>query len=414
MRARRGTLASLPVMAGVAAASALAGPVVDAVRGIRRSMAADGPLGVRPLAYDSPQFRDGLFHNRLPSSVITGGARRSMAVEFALKGNRGRPSAPVPVVTPELPAVAADLAATWLGHATVLIEINGHWVLADPVWSERVSPAAALGPRRSHPVPLAIADLPDLSAVLISHDHYDHLDTATIDTLVGTQAMPFLVPLGIGAHLRAWGVPDERIVELDWDQSHVIARRGRPDLTVSCTEARHFSGRGFVQNTTLWSSWSLVAGAGRTRRAVFFGGDTGYTPAFADIGRRHGPFDLTVLPIGAYDERWSDIHMNPAEAVRAHQDLRGDILLPDHWATFDLAFHTWVAPIEWVVAEAAEHDVRLAVPRPGERISADGPLPNEPWWSAASRGSGSSTHPRPHRSPRRDPRRTAATSRTGR
>jgi len=365
--------------------TALVRPVTGAAKDVRRSMAANDPFDERPLAYDSPQFHDGAFHNRLPSNLLDSGNRGSMALEFARKGNSGRPSAPVPLVTPELPEQAADVAATWLGHATVLIELKGHWVLVDPVWSERVSPSAILGPRRSHPVPLELEDLPELSAVLISHDHYDHLDTATIDALVAQQRMPFVVPLGIGEHLRRWGVPEDRIVELDWDESHVVkgvvSRPDVPDLTLVCTEARHFSGRGFTQNSTLWSSWSLIAGSGRKRRAVFFGGDTGYTPAFADIGRTYGPFDLTVLPIGAYDERWSDIHMNPAEAVQAHQDLRGDVLLPGHWATFDLAFHTWSAPVKWLVAEAAEHKVRVATPRPGERFTAAGPLPASAWWS---------------------------------
>jgi L-ascorbate metabolism protein UlaG (beta-lactamase superfamily) len=369
--------------AGFAAMSALVRPVAGAAKEIRRSMAAGDPFDDRTpsIAYDSPQFHDGIFHNRLPSSLLDSSSRGSMAIEFARKGNSGRPSAPVPLVAPDLPAAAADVAATWLGHATVLIELKGHWVLVDPVWSERVSPSAIMGPRRSHPVPLELTDLPELSAILISHDHYDHLDTATIDALVAHQKAPIVVPLGIGEHLRRWGVPEKRIVELDWDQSHVVARDGVPDLTLVCTEARHFSGRGLVSNKTLWSSWTLFAGTGKFRRAVFFGGDTGYTPAFTDLGQAYGPFDLTVLPIGAYDERWSDIHMNPAEAVQAHRDLRGDILLPGHWATFDLAFHTWSAPVRWLVEEAGAHDVRIATPRPGERFTADGPLPSTEWWT---------------------------------
>jgi L-ascorbate metabolism protein UlaG (beta-lactamase superfamily) len=383
VKQRRVPVAGLTVAAGIAAVTALVRPVTGVAKEIRRSMAAGDPFDDRPepRSYASPQFRDGVFHNRLPSSLLDSGNRGSMALEFARKGRTGRPSAPVPLVTPELPETAADVAATWLGHATVLIELKGHWVLVDPVWSERVSPSAIVGPRRSHPVPLPLVDLPDLSAILISHDHYDHLDTATVDALVALQQAPFVVPLGIGEHLRRWGVPEDRIVELDWDDSHVVTRSGVPDLTLVCTEARHFSGRGLVSNRTLWSSWTLLAGKGRERRAVFFGGDSGYTPAFADLGRTYGPFDLTVLPIGAYDDRWSDVHMNPAEAVQAHRDLRGDILLPGHWATFDLAFHTWSAPVRWLVEAAAEHGVRIATPRPGERFTADGPLPSTEWWT---------------------------------
>ena len=375
----------IPLVAAVATASAaLVSPVAGAARGVRRSM------GARPApTFDSPQFRDGLFHNRLPASIVAPGSTGSMAAEWARRGDIGRPRGEVPLVTPELPRRASELAATWLGHATVLVEVSGHWVLTDPVWSDRVSPSATIGPRRSHPVPMALADLPTLSAVLISHDHYDHLDTATIDALVALQDAPFVVPLGIGAHLRRWGVPDDRVVELDWDQSHRVG-----DLTLTCTEARHFSGRGFVRNTTLWSSWVVSAGD----RRVFFGGDTGYTPAFAGIGAAHGPFDLTVLPVGAYDRRWRDVHMDPAEAVQCHLDVQGvapddvpgGVLLPIHWCTFDLAFHRWAAPADWVREEAGERGVAVALPRPGERFVVDpdrlDELPTTDWWTAVAEG----------------------------
>ena len=342
-----------------------------ALADVRRSLGA-GATEISLPDHDSPQFHDGVFHNREPMQVVESGGRGSIAVEFATKGNRGRPAGPVPLVTPDWPAEAAQCAATWLGHSTVLLEIGGRWVLADPVWSERVSPSATVGPRRSHPVPARLEDLPRLDAVLISHDHYDHLDTATIDELTRTQDMPFVVPLGVGSHLRRWGVPEDRIVELDWGQSADL-----DGLTLTCTEARHFSGRLFAANATLWSSW-LVEAAGRS---AFFGGDSGYTEAFAELGRQHGPVDLTVLPIGAYDVRWPDVHMDPAEAVRTHLDLRGDVMLPIHWGTFDLAFHTWAAPAEWVRTEAAEHGVRLAQPRPGERVDAAVALPTEQWWA---------------------------------
>jgi L-ascorbate metabolism protein UlaG (beta-lactamase superfamily) len=326
-------------------------------------------------------------------TVVEPGSTGSMAAEWARRGDVGRPRGEVPLVTPDLPHRATDLAATWLGHATVLLEVGGHWVLTDPVWSERVSPSATVGPRRSHPVPMSLDDLPPLSAVLISHDHYDHLDTATIDALVKLQDAPIVVPLGISAHLRRWGVPENRIVELDWGQSHRVG-----DLTLTCTEARHFSGRGFVRNTTLWSSWVAAAGD----RRVFFGGDTGYTDAFVGIGQDYGPFDLTVLPIGAYDPRWRDVHMDPAEAVQCHLDVQGPagaegtvdpeatdgpggVLLPIHWATFDLAFHRWAAPADWLREEAAERCVAVAQPRPGERFEVDGELPVTDWWSAVAR-----------------------------
>ncbi|MET3962873.1 L-ascorbate metabolism protein UlaG (beta-lactamase superfamily) [Marmoricola sp. OAE513] len=376
----------LPILAAaLGAAAVLVSPVANATRGLRRSMGAD-PEG-DPRVTGSPQWQGGGFQNRLESHVLpSSGSQGSMAVDFAKKGDIGRPAKPVPLVTPALPEKASDFAATWLGHATVLLELNGHWVLTDPVWSDRVSPSATVGPKRSHPVPMELADLPALSAVLISHDHYDHLDTATIDWLTEYQSMPIVVPLGIGAHLRAWGVPEERIVELDWDESHTVVRPGLSDLVLTCTEARHFSGRGFTRNKTLWSSWVVASGTGEERRSVFFGGDTGYTPAFADIGDQHGPFDLTVLPIGAYDTRWSDIHMNPAEAVQTHLDVHGDLLLPIHWGTFDLAFHSWSAPVEWLVEDAATRDVVLALPRPGERFDRS-TAPSAAWWREVAKES---------------------------
>ncbi len=361
-------LPRIPLLGALAVAPAL----ITAGRGVRRSLGA----GNRRHDYsDSPQFWQGGFHNRLPMTDAPDASTAGIAAEFATKGQAGKPRRPVRLATPTLPAEAAELAATWLGHATVLIEVEGHWVLTDPVWSDRVSPSRTIGPRRNHPVPMALADLPQLDAVLISHDHYDHLDTATIDALLGTQGtFPFVVPLGIGQHLRRWGVPKDRIIELDWDQSHRVG-----ELTFTCAEARHFSGRSLGNNTTLWASW-VVAGE---RRRVYFGGDSGYTPAFEGIGERHGPFDLTMLPIGAYSRRWPDVHMNPDESVLAHQQLRGRVLLPIHWATFDLAFHEWADPVEWVVRRAAEQGVQLALPAPGGRFGPDGVLPVEPWWKAS-------------------------------
>ena len=364
----------VPLVVALAFAPAL----LTAARGVRRSLGA----GTRRFDYArSPQFKEGLFHNRLPATEAPEGSTAAFATEFATKGRRGKPAKPVRVTHTVLPAQASDLAATWLGHSTVLLEIEGRWVLTDPVWSDRVSPSRTVGPRRNHPVPMPLEDLPPLDAVLISHDHYDHLDTATIDWLLtagsaGGATFPFVVPLGIGEHLSRWGVPADRVIELDWDESHDV-----DGLRFTCTEARHFSGRSLGNNTTLWASWVI---AGEQRR-VFFGGDSGYTPAFADIGRLHGPFGLTMLPIGAYDPRWPDVHMDPAEAVRAHQELGGDALLPIHWATFDLAFHEWADPVEWVLREAAEAGVALALPAPGgrfepDRLPAAGTPPADPWW----------------------------------
>ncbi|WP_068280064.1 MBL fold metallo-hydrolase [Aldersonia kunmingensis] len=289
---------------------------------------------------------------------------------------RGYPARPVPLASSPVPKEAAELAVTWYGHASAMIEVEGHRVLVDPVWSNRVSPSSLVGPSRLHPVPVALEKLPPIDAVVISHDHYDHLDKSTIRRLARTQSMPFLVPLGVGEHLRGWGIAEDRIVELEWEKSTSIG-----DLTVTCTEARHFSGRWLIRNPTLWASW-VIAGQDRS---VYFGGDTGYGKCFAEIAGRHGPFDATLLPIGAYDVHWPDIHMNPEEAVAAHTDLNlGDasrgVLLPIHWATFNLALHRWDEPVRRLVAAAKDAGTAIAVPRPGERVDLREPGTSDSWW----------------------------------
>ncbi|MEU2042526.1 MBL fold metallo-hydrolase [Nocardia niwae] len=340
---------------------------------------------IQPYAVGAATYRDRQFHNTEPSSQVVAGSAPSLLVSALTRRNAGRPPGPVPLRTPQPPSTAAALAVTWYGHATTLVEVDGYRILTDPVWSERVSPSPLVGPARMHPVPQPLADLPPLDAVLISHDHYDHLDKETVRELVARQGAPFLVPIGIGAHLRHWGVPEDRIIELDWGGSVSLTDLGRGrdggDLVLTCTEARHFSGRGLLRNTTLWASWSIV---GPTRR-VYFGGDTGFTKAFAEAGAALGPFDLTLLPIGAYDERWPDVHMNPEEAVRAHADLCGGnpghgLLVPIHWATFNLAFHGWSEPVARMVAAAQTAGTGIAVPMPGQRVDPSSAAPAESWW----------------------------------
>jgi L-ascorbate metabolism protein UlaG (beta-lactamase superfamily) len=329
---------------------------------------------LRPTVAGSPQFADGKFHNRMATPALPpASARKGLLRQMHEDRHVGLPGGPVPLARPEFPAEAAELAATWFGHATALLEVDGRRVLVDPVWSSRVSPSPLLGPTRLHPMPAALTELPPVDAVLISHDHYDHLDLPTVRALVRSQSAPFVVPIGIGSHLRGWGVPEDRIVELDWDGSATIG-----GLTLTCTEARHFSGRFFSRDTTLWASW-VIAGP---RHRVFFGGDTGYTPAFAELGARLGPFDLTLLPVGAYNDAWHAIHMDPEEAMRAHGDLGGQVLLPIHWATFNLAFHRWAEPVERVLAAAKKSGAQVVVPVPGQRIDVLDPPELEDWWTA--------------------------------
>ena len=362
---------------GFGTASLLAGGwVLRALQGAPAALGAS-PAEIEAVARRSPHFSDGAFVNLDPASGISLDSEEQRQIIWDLIGSRAasRPRGPIPVTTPA-PAddTAQGMSACWLGHSSTLIEIDGYRVLADPVWSRRCSPSQTVGPERMHDVPVPLEGLAALDAVLISHDHYDHLDHETIIGLARTQRAPFVVPLGIGAHLRKWGIPESRIVELDWHERHQIG-----DLTLVCTPARHFSGRLFTRNTTLWASWVII---GPQHRA-FFGGDTGYTKSFTEIGMDHGPFNLTLLPIGAYHPAWPDIHMNPEEAVRAHLDVAeagSGLLVPIHWATFRLAPHPWSEPVERLINAAEKDSVRVAVPRPGQRVALDMTAPLDPWW----------------------------------
>lgn len=361
---------------GFGTASLLAGSwVLRALNGAPAALGAS-PGEIEAVARRSPNYRDGVFVNLDPASTINLDREQQQLLLRELLGSRdtGKPSGPVPVVEPTATDVEPPaLAVSWFGHSSALIDIDGYRVLTDPVWSRRCSPSRTVGPQRLHDVPAPLEALPAVDAVLISHDHYDHLDIETIVGLARTQRAPFVVPLGVGAHLRKWGIPESRIVELDWYDSHQIG-----ELRLVCTPARHFSGRVFARNTTLWASWVIT---GPQHRA-FFGGDTGYTKSFPEIGVDHGPFDLTLLPIGAYHPAWPDIHMNPEEAVRAHLDVAeadSGLLVPIHWATFRLAPHPWAEPVERLVKAAHDERVRLAVPKPGERVDR-ATSSFEPWW----------------------------------
>jgi L-ascorbate metabolism protein UlaG (beta-lactamase superfamily) len=361
------------------AAAALAAGVAWALRDVPAAMGAR-PAGDRAeRVRRSPQFRDGKFRNTVPSSTVASMDGGRMFRELFFGEQIRKPARAVPIVVsraahPARPP-ADSMQVTWYGHASSLLEMDGGRVLFDPVWSARCSPSRLLGPRRLHPPPVSLQRLPRMDAIVISHDHYDHLDMATVRRLVRLQTAPFVVPLGVGAHLQRWRVPESRIIELDWDES--VALGG---LTLTLTAARHFSGRGLRRDGTLWGSWVV---SGPTRRA-FYTGDSGYFDGYAAIGAEHGPFDATLVQIGAYGPDWPDIHMTPEEALNAHLDLRGGLLIPVHWCTFVLAFHDWSEPADWLWREATARDVRLAVPRPGERVDVLSPPPVDGWWQRVS------------------------------
>jgi L-ascorbate metabolism protein UlaG (beta-lactamase superfamily) len=367
---RRGALRLAAGTASLAAGSWL----VRALHGAPAALGAH-PAAVSAVAAGSPNYRDGVFVNLEPASAAKMDREELRLIVWELLANRGgsRPTAPIPLAAPRIfDGDPGRLAVSWLGHSTALLEIDGYRVLTDPVWSDRCSPSDVVGPQRLHPPPVQLEGLPAVDAVVISHDHYDHLDIDTVMALAHTQRAPFFVPLGVGAHLRAWGIPEHRIVELDWHQSAQVDK-----LTVICLPARHFSGRFLDRNSTLWASWAFV---GPNHRA-YFGGDTGYTKSFGQIGADHGPFDLTLLPIGAYNTAWPDVHMNPEDAVRAHLDLTDDgLLVPIHWGTFRLAPHPWAEPVERLLAAVGPAQVNVAVPTPGQRIDPAEPAKSNPWW----------------------------------
>lgn len=332
----------------------------------------------------SPNYRDGAFRNPDAPTRIGAGSGRETLRRW-LGGHEQRvPPGPMPIVkltrADFAQPPASGLRATWLGHSTVLVEIDGARILFDPVWARRASPSSLIGPKRFHEPPLALDELPPLDAIVASHDHYDHLDRDVVRALAQSTAQSrarFVVPLGVGAHLERWGVAPDRITELDWSESTTAG-----PLTLVATPARHFSGRGLNnRNHTLWASWSVSG----PRHRIFHSGDTGPFAGFTDIGAAHGPFDLTFVKIGAYGETWPDIHLTPEQAVDANTKLHGRVLLPIHWGTFNLAFHAWDEPAERVVVAAAATGTRLVMPRPGESVEPATPKLVVPWWRSVRR-----------------------------
>jgi L-ascorbate metabolism protein UlaG (beta-lactamase superfamily) len=327
----------------------------------------------------SPRFVDGAFVNTRP---VAPGLKKGTALptitEFLCGGQRRTPPAPLPSIDPIerwTRPLSTGLRSTWLGHSTVLLEIGGRRVLTDPVWGERASPTRFAGPKRFQPVPVQITKLPEIDVVVISHDHYDHLDQTTILELARLE-VPFVTSLGVGAHLEAWGVPPERITELDWWER--IETRG---LVITAAPSQHFSGRSVhTRNSTLWSSFVIQG----DRRSVFFSGDTGLSPDYTDIRSRLGPFDLVMLEVGAFHPAWGDIHLGPDHALEALDLLGGGPFLPVHWGTFNLALHAWDEPAERLLEIGPAKGVQLVMPRLGEPVEPSLIEKVDPWWRSVA------------------------------
>ncbi len=325
----------------------------------------------------SKQFRDGHFHNTLPLGSGLKGPALPVLGEYFFGGRARVPPAPLPVESPleawTKPISSSGLRITWLGHSTMLLEIDGVRVLTDPVFGDRASPVSFAGAKRFHAVPATIAELPRLDAVLLSHDHYDHLCASSIRELAKLR-VPIVTSLGVGARLERFGVLPEHITELDWWEEHTLPGG---ELSFTATPAQHFSGRSLTdRNETLWSSWVITT----AKRRLFFSGDTGLTEEFGAVRERFGPFDVVMLEIGAWHRAWGDIHLGPENALRAFDLLGGGTLLPVHWGTFDLALHAWDEPAETLLSLAEPAGARVLTPllgRPFEPAHVEGPTP---WW----------------------------------
>ncbi len=316
------------------------------------------------------------FHNPVPTAISKPGSLWSVAWDFFAGTEIREPVYPPGPFEPDLrivePPAPEGLSVTWIGHSTVVIDIDGLRFVTDPIWSRRCSPFAMIGPRRFFDPPIVLDQVRHVDGVIISHDHYDHLDQATIQQL-GQRDIIFYVPMGVGRYLRDWGIPAKKIRERNWWEDIRVGLHHR----LVATPTRHFSGRGlFDRNKTLWASWVIQ---GKNHR-VYFGGDGGFFPGMKMIGELYGPFDLTLLEIGAYHPSWGQIHLGPQNAVSAHLSLKGKVLMPIHWGTFKLALHAWTAPAEEVIQISKNGDVQLLMPRPGRMTALTGAPLICKWW----------------------------------
>lgn len=328
--------------------------------------------------YNSPNFNGKVFVNPIPTKTGFSADFFKLLKEYRKDHPNTTPRIKPGPFAADLPLLntlpANTLRVTLIGHSSLLIEIDGKRILTDPVWVKRASPVQFFGPERFFPAPIALADLPPIDAIIISHDHFDHLDEATVKTL-GKKSIPFFCSLGVGKILENWGISKNQITEFDWWQEKEIW----PGFTLAAAPARHFSGRGiFNRNTTLWASY-IIKGP---KHKVYFGADSGMHPLFKTIGEKYGPFDLAMLEIGASNPLWQDIHMGPDLAAEAFTAVNANLMMPIHWGTFNLALHAWTQPIERLLELAPQKKIPLLVPQPGETYTYNGKPYINHWWEA--------------------------------
>ena len=325
----------------------------------------------------SPNYRDGSFQNLNETPMMVEGTSyvRLMRDYFFLKGIDREPTELIPSVKTDLTyQQSEEPSIVWFGHSSYLIRMEGKTILVDPVFGSRPSPFQFVG-AKNYTVESSYTaeDLPSLDLVIITHDHYDHLDYQTIVKL-RNKVNKFIVALGVGEHLELWGIDKSKIKELDWWEGDVVFS----GTELIATPARHFSGRGFKRNQTLWNSFVLKT----SHCSIFIGGDSGYDPAFQEIGQKLGPFDLAILECGQYNTLWPYIHMMPEETAKASLDLQARVFMPVHWGKFTLSMHPWKDPIERVMKMSKSLGAVITTPRIGETVFLDGDFPNVEWWSA--------------------------------
>ncbi len=332
--------------------------------------------GKTPIAIKqkSKNFKDGKFVNQISTPMEMGFKTMVSIIRDQLRKHSARK--PAKNLVPEHLDATQQVKQeqiTWFGHSAFLLQMNGKNVLLDPMFGRSPSPFPSVGPQRfSKDLPAMPEDLPHIDAVLISHDHYDHLDYESVKKIASKVDM-FFVPIGLSAHLQKWGVKPKQITELDWwDESRFEG------FTFVCTPSRHFSGRTLTdRSTTLWASWVIKT----KQTSIFFSGDSGYGPHFKQIGSKYGPFDLTLLECGQYDPRWSTIHMFPEQTAQAHADLRGKRMIPMHWGAFVLSLHGWTEPVQRVLAAGTKTGAVIMTPKIGEVVAFKAKdYPTEHWW----------------------------------
>jgi L-ascorbate metabolism protein UlaG (beta-lactamase superfamily) len=330
----------------------------------------------------SPEYNDGKYNDMGIALNLSFTEFASTTWDFLFSDNNRTPDTELPIKQVDLSDFnnpgSDQLNVTWLGHSSLMINIDGYKILADPVFEKRIS---VLGPTRFNgDVPLDIRQVPPVDAVIISHDHYDHLNKLSVQGLMD-KADRFIVPLHVGALLIDWGVPREKIIELDWWQETKLDQ----NLMIAATPAQHFSGRGITdRNKTLWASWVIEAPSHK----IFFSGDSGYFGGFKQIGDRYGPFDMTFIECGAYGKSWPKVHMFPEQTVQAHLDLKGNVLHPIHWGTFNLALHPWYEPMERLTHAADFININTATPIVGETTVYGMRIPTARWWEEPMQLSG--------------------------